>query len=83
MKLGPQRNYHKGRAAIRHYANQPARQFQALVTPHHDHTGHNNPLFVRHLSARGCGYHYISGPYNGQSRAAEKQSIVISPFVGI
>ena len=24
MKLGPQRNYHKGRAAIRHYANQPA-----------------------------------------------------------
>ena len=25
MKLGPRRNYHKGRAAIRHYANQPAR----------------------------------------------------------
>ena len=24
MKLGHQRNYHKGRAAIRHYANQPA-----------------------------------------------------------
>ena len=24
MKLGPQRNYHKGRAAIRHYAHQPA-----------------------------------------------------------
>ena len=23
MKLGPQCNYHKGRAAIRHYANQP------------------------------------------------------------
>ena len=23
MKLGPRRNYHKGRAAIRHYANQP------------------------------------------------------------
>ena len=22
MKLGPRRNYHKGRAAIRHYANQ-------------------------------------------------------------
>ena len=22
VKLGPQRNYHKGRAAIRHYANQ-------------------------------------------------------------
>ena len=25
MKLGPRRNYHKGRVAIRHYANQPAR----------------------------------------------------------
>ena len=25
VKLGPLRNYHKGRAAIRHYANQPAR----------------------------------------------------------
>merc|ERR1711949_123317 len=24
MKLGPRRNYHKGRAAIRHYANQTA-----------------------------------------------------------
>ena len=23
MKLGPRRNYHEGRAAIRHYANQP------------------------------------------------------------
>ena len=27
VKLGPGRNYHKGRAAIRHYANQPARPF--------------------------------------------------------
>ena len=27
MKLGPQRNHHKGRAAVRHYANQPARPF--------------------------------------------------------
>ena len=25
MKLGRRRNYHKGRVAIRHYANQPAR----------------------------------------------------------
>ena len=25
VKLGPQRNYHNGRAAIRHYANQTAR----------------------------------------------------------
>ena len=25
VKLGPRRNYQKGRAAIRHYANQPAR----------------------------------------------------------
>ena len=24
MKLGPQRNYHEGQVAIRHYANQPA-----------------------------------------------------------
>ena len=24
-ELGPRRNYHEGRAAIRHYANQPAR----------------------------------------------------------
>ena len=27
VKLGPRCNYHKGRAAIRHYANQPARPF--------------------------------------------------------
>ena len=27
VKLGPRRNYHEGRAAIRHYANQPARPF--------------------------------------------------------
>ena len=27
MKLGPRRNYQKGRAAIRHYANQPAHPF--------------------------------------------------------
>ena len=25
VKLGPRRNYHEGRAAIRHYANQTAR----------------------------------------------------------
>ena len=25
VKLGPQRNYHKGRPALRHYANQTAR----------------------------------------------------------
>ena len=31
VKLGPQLNYHKGRAAIRHYANQPANQEKALV----------------------------------------------------
>ena len=32
MKLGPQRNYHnKGREAIRHYANQPARPFFVIV----------------------------------------------------
>ena len=27
VKLGPRRNYHKGQAAIRHYANQTARPF--------------------------------------------------------
>ena len=27
VKLGPRRNYHKGRAAIRHYANQTAHPF--------------------------------------------------------
>ena len=31
MKLGPQRNYHKGRAAIRHYANQP---FSVIIKHH-------------------------------------------------
>ena len=25
VKLGPRRNYHEGRAVLRHYANQPAR----------------------------------------------------------
>ena len=30
VKLGPWRNYPKGRAAIRHYANQPARPFRFL-----------------------------------------------------
>ena len=30
VKLGPRRNYHKGRAAIRHYANQPARPLWLL-----------------------------------------------------
>ena len=29
MKLGRRRNYHKGRAAIRHYANLPEPSFQA------------------------------------------------------
>ena len=27
VKMGPRRNYHKGRAAIRHCANQTARPF--------------------------------------------------------
>ena len=31
VKLGPRRNYHKGRAAIRHYANQPV-PFDFCVT---------------------------------------------------
>ena len=32
MKLGPQYNYHKGRAAIRHYANQTARLAFSVIT---------------------------------------------------
>ena len=37
VKLGPRRNYHKGRAAIRHYANQTARPLWpfALRTQYH------------------------------------------------
>ena len=31
VKLGPRRNYHKGRAAIRHYANQPAVPYDLCV----------------------------------------------------
>ena len=31
VKLGPRRNYHKGQAAIRHYANQPAVPFDFCV----------------------------------------------------
>ena len=31
VKLGPRRKGHKGRAAIRHYANQPARPFYFCV----------------------------------------------------
>ena len=30
VKLGPRRNYHKGRAVIRHYANQPTRPLRLL-----------------------------------------------------
>ena len=30
VKLRPRRNYHKGRTAIRHYANQPARPLRPL-----------------------------------------------------
>ena len=35
VKLGPRRNYHKGRAAIRHYANQTALvgAFSVIVQP--------------------------------------------------
>ena len=32
VKLGPRHNYHKGRAAIRHYANQPANLWIAFVS---------------------------------------------------
>ena len=32
VKLGPRRNYHKGRAAIRHYANQPAHPLMTFVS---------------------------------------------------
>ena len=32
VKLGPRRNYHKGRAAIRHYANQPGLPFMTFAS---------------------------------------------------
>ena len=32
VKLGPRRNYHKGRVAIRHYANQTCWQGPAVLT---------------------------------------------------
>ena len=34
MKLGPQRNYHEGRAALRHYANQAAHPFELMSQCH-------------------------------------------------
>ena len=45
MKLGPWCNYHKGRAAIRHYANQPARPLWPL------HRGPNFTLRDRGVNA--------------------------------
>ena len=35
VKLGPRRNYHKGRAAIRHYADQTALMTFASVSQFH------------------------------------------------
>ena len=46
MKLGPRRNYHEGRAAIRHYANQPARPLWPLCR------GPNFTLRDRGVNAR-------------------------------
>ena len=46
VKLGPRRNYHKGRAAIRHYPNQPARPFWLLCR------GPNFTLRDRGVNAR-------------------------------
>ena len=46
VKLGPRRNYHKGRAAIRHYANQTARPLWPL------HRGPNFTLRDRGVNAR-------------------------------
>ena len=45
VKLGPLRNYHKGRAAIRHYANQTARPLWLL------HRGPNFTLRDRGVNA--------------------------------
>ena len=44
-KRGPQQNYHKGRAAIRHYANQIARPLWPL------HRGPNFTLRERGVNA--------------------------------
>ena len=46
VKLGPRRNYHKGRAAIRHYANQTARPLWLLCR------GPNFTLRDRGVNAR-------------------------------
>ena len=46
VKLGPRRNYHKGRAAIRHYANQTARPLRPL------RRGPNFTLRDRGINAR-------------------------------
>ena len=46
MKLAPRCNYHKGRAAIRHYANQPARPLWLLCR------GPNFTLRDRGVNAR-------------------------------
>ena len=53
VKLCPRRNYHKGRAAIRHYANQPAHPLWPL------HPGHNFTL-------RDTAQTNKSGPYIAQ-----------------
>ena len=47
VKLGPRRNYHEGQAAIRHYANQPARSFKtfALATQFHVYLPWGQRLF--------------------------------------
>ena len=46
VKLGPRRNYHKGRAAIRHYANQTTRPLCPLLR------GPNFTLRDRGVNAR-------------------------------
>ena len=51
VKLGPRRNNHKGRAAIRHYANQPALvgAFSVIVQPVVEPMDRFTALIVTHV----------------------------------
>ena len=55
MKLGPRHNYHKGRAAIRHYANQPANLRIAFVSSYKLPRFRNTVLLTLNLLCTGAG----------------------------
>ena len=72
MKLGPRRNYHKGRAAIRHYANQPTSQlvgaFSVIVqlrrlivySTTKYWPAHKQWLWAKQLGAAGAGHSCVA-----------------------